>query len=105
MMNTVLILLTGWTMSWENRLSQLAAKIRKLSDDFAPPPRPYDSGEPTRAACRGPNAHRARPRRVHSDRCTRASQSYDAASPVFPTYIVGRPAPRKRVPPHAHRRA
>jgi signal transduction histidine kinase len=36
-MNTRLILLTGWTMSWENRLSKLAAKIRKLSDDFAHP--------------------------------------------------------------------
>jgi two-component system OmpR family sensor kinase len=37
MINTRLILLTGWTMSWENRLSKLAAKIRKLSDDFAHP--------------------------------------------------------------------
>ncbi len=37
MMNTRLILLTGWTMNWENRLSKLAAKVRKLSDDFAHP--------------------------------------------------------------------
>jgi hypothetical protein len=36
-MNTRLILLTGWTMSSQNRLSKLAAKIRKLSDDFAHP--------------------------------------------------------------------